>query len=477
MRTSTIAVAALVFVSARGVTASSPAPRFASIGDSWPPASIVPAYPAGFGGVRLAAFSEYDPRQPAQPPADAPQPAQPPHDAAPPSDACPHCCCPCAPCECPEQPQPCDPCPRVNNLNPAWRVMLGGAITADMLYNSARPIAPGTPFFLAPRGPFDDDTFDIHARATTIYLAAVGPQIGEFQAGGLIVFNLYNDSLVADRYGFLPYQAFGELKNDTWRIAAGLQMDIFAPVLPTVLPFSYLAASGNAGIYRGQFRVERFFQPAADKQITLTAGVSDANPTLVNEDVLTEDNGWPNFEARAAWGVGQPEMVGLVPMRPFEVGISGVVGEVRNTTFASPARIVADVWGAAFDYRWRINELWGIQGELFTGQGLGTYGGGIFQTDNSTTFNAIGASGGWLEVYCYLTPCLHTHWGYGIDDPRNDDLALPQIARNETVWANLLWDVTRSLRLGLEITFRETDYLLFSDNDGVGLHAQMQWKF
>jgi hypothetical protein len=150
MRTSTIAIAAVVFVIARGETASSPAPRFASIGDSWPPASIVPAYPADFGGVRLAAFSEY---HPGQPPADMSQPAQPPHDAAPLSGACPQCCCPCAPCECPEQPQPCDPCPRVNNLNPAWRVTLGGTISADMLYNSARPVAPGTPFFLAPRGP------------------------------------------------------------------------------------------------------------------------------------------------------------------------------------------------------------------------------------------------------------------------------------------------------------------------------------
>jgi hypothetical protein len=348
-----------------------------------------------------------------------------------------------------------------------------------MLYNSARPIAPGTPFLLAPRGPFDDETFDIHARQTGLYLAAIGPEIGSFRSGGLILFNFYNDSLVADRYGFLPYQAFGELKNETWRIAAGLQMDIFSPVLPTVLPFSFLAASGNAGVYRGQFRVERFFQPADDEQITLTAGVSDANPTIVNEDFLTEDNGLPNFEARAAWAVGQPEMVGLMPMRPFEVGVSGVVGEVRNTFFDpfGLGRVVADIWGVAADFRWRVNEFWGFAGELFTGQGLGTYGGGAFQTVNSATFDSLHASGGWLELYCYLTPCLHTHWGYAIDDPHNVDLALGQVARNETVFANLLWDVTRSLRLGFELTFRETEYVDLPGNDGVGLHGQMQWKF
>ena len=81
---------------------------------------------------------------------------------------CPQCCC--APCQCPEPAHPCEKCPRVNNVNPAWGLLLGGTISIDALYNSARPVAPGTPFFLTPRGPFADDTFDIHARETTIYL-------------------------------------------------------------------------------------------------------------------------------------------------------------------------------------------------------------------------------------------------------------------------------------------------------------------
>ena len=233
----------------------------------------------------------------------------------------------------------------------------------DSLYNSARPIAPGTPFFLAPDALFEEDTFDIHARATSIYLAAKGPQIGRFEAGGLIMFALYNDSITVDRYGFLPYQAYGELKNEDCRIAGGLQMDIFAPVLPNVLPFSFLAASGNAGLYRGQLRVERFYHPSNCEQITLTAGISDANPTIVNNDVLSEDAGWPNFEGRAAWAVGEPQQVGLAAVRPFEVGVSGVVGEVRSTQIAV-VQVIDDVWGLAFDYRWRVNQKWGFQGEV-----------------------------------------------------------------------------------------------------------------
>ena len=133
--------------------------------------------------------------------------------------------------------------------------------------------------------------------------------------------------------------------------------------------------------------------------------------------------------------------------------------------------------GSAGDFRWRVNEKWGVQGEIFTGQGLGTYGGGVLQTVNSATFETIETSGGWAEVYYYCTPCVHTHWGYGIDNPDNGDLAVGQTSYNDTIWANLIWDVTKSFRLANEFTYRTTDYLALPDNDGFGYHWQMQWKF
>ena len=385
--------------------------------------------------------------------------------------------CHCWTCECPEAPQPCQECPRINNLNPAWSLLLGGSINMDALYNSARPVAPGTPFYLAPKGPFEDNTFDIHGRSTSIYLAAKGPKIGDLEAGGLVMFCLYNDSIAADRYGFLPYQAFGELKNEQWRFAGGLQLDIFAPVLPTVLPFSVLAASGNTGLYRGQVRAERFFYPGEDEQVTLTVGVSDANPTIFNEDVLSEDNGWPNVEARIGWAAGPLEQAGLVAQRPFEIGVSGVVGQVRSTDLGPLERVTANVWGMAADFRWRVSKDWGFAGEYFTGEGLGTYGSSGLQIVNTATFEAIRVNGGWTEVYFYLTPCLHTHWGYAVDDPTDRDTAAGQVTYNDTVFSNLLWDVTKSFRLGAEVTYRETEYAALPGNEGVGLHGQMQWKF
>jgi len=410
-----------------------------------------------------------------------------PPPAAPQADpGCPCPCCHCAPCECPCPPAACLPCPRINLINPCWQMLVGGNVTLDMLFNSARPVAPGTPFFLTPDGPFDQDTFDMHARQTTMYFALVGPEMGNFRSGGLIVFNLYNEAVVVDRYGFLPYQGYGELKNETWRFAAGLQADIFAPLLPTVLPFSYLMASGNVGVFRGQLRAERYFYPSGDEQITFIAGISEPISTIVTNSAavpgsvaITEDNGWPDLEMRLAWAVGEPQQVGLEAKRPFEVGISTVLGQIRTTTTAPLARVVDDLWGVALDARWRINDRWGFSGEVFHGQTLGTYGGGVFQNVNSLTFEPVHAAGGWGQVDYYVTPCLHSHVGAGIDNPLDSELAPAQIAQNRTIFANLIWDLNQSFRLAGELTFRDTNYIgpAALDNDGVGLHGQVQWKF
>ncbi|MFV2070447.1 MAG: hypothetical protein ACC645_26065 [Pirellulales bacterium] len=356
-----------------------------------------------------------------------------------------------------------------------------------MLFSSARPISPGTPFFLTPdsRAGLAQDTFDIHARQSTLGAALTGPQMGSFRSGGMVVAMFYNDSVVVDQYGFLPLQAWGELKNDDWRFSGGLQFDVFAPGMPTVLPFSSLAASGNAGnSFRGQLRLERFLHPTDDVQWTLQAALSEPIASTIDPSFrINEDNGWPNVEGRIALGLGEVAGAGLAAKRPFEIGVSGVVGQMRTTPPPPADRVVADVWGVSTDFRWKMNDWFGVMGEAYTGQALGTYNAGILQNINGDTLEGVRSSGGWLEFFLYWTPSLHSHIGYAIDDPRDRDVAdTPSVlgrVRNSTLYSNLLWDVNSTFRVAFEFTWRETDYKapLLLDNEGAGFHTQFQWTF
>jgi hypothetical protein len=49
--------------------------------------------------------------------------------------------------------------------------------------------------------------------------------------------------------------------------------------------------------------------------------------------------------------------------------------------------------------------------------------------------------------------------------------------RNETWFANCLWDVTPSFRVGFELTWRETAYDNALDAEGTGFHTQFRWSF
>jgi hypothetical protein len=135
------------------------------------------------------------------------------------------------------------------------------------------------------------------------------------------------------------------------------------------------------------------------------------------------------------------------------------------------------------DFRWKVNDVFGFMGEFYTGRGLGTYNGGALQIVNPDNFfQSIRSTGGWIETFVYLTPCLHCHFGYGIDDPRDGDV--PSVSpeflgrtENRTVYGNVIWDVAESFRVAIEVSRRETKYSILPDNDGVFFHTQFAWNF
>ena len=372
------------------------------------------------------------------------------------------------------------------------KIEIFGTVKLDAIWNEARPQAPGAPFFLVPKfaGGFTNPTLDINARQSLLGVRFTGPKIGNFQTGGRISAVFFDPSVLADQYGFLLQASYGEFFNDRWRFAAGLQFDVFAPGLPTVLPFSYLGGSGSPGnCIRGQIRVERFVDVGTESQLTLQGALSQPLNTFVTPDlILDEDNGWPNVEGRIVLGLGKPAPIGigLLTQRPVEVGVSGLVGQLRRTAppTETPRRVVSDVWGAAVDFRVNLAGFFGFKGEGYTGQALGNYNGAILQSLDAVTWEAISATGGFVEGFVYLKPSLHMHTGYGIDVPDDDDMtAIPNslFARtsNSTFWSNLIWDLDKTFRIAFEATYRRTEYKEPTNlpNEGFGFHTQFAWTF
>ena len=377
---------------------------------------------------------------------------------------------------------------RVTTLDPNIKIGVFGFLRGEMLVSDVRPVIPSAPFFLSPDTGLDQSTVDIHGKSTALGMAVEGPDFCGYKTGGLVLIYFFGQQVFANTSGVFFAQGFGELKSDVDRLAFGVQSDVFNPVNPTVLDWGDYLGAGNTGFLRGQLRYERYFKPSPDVQWTVTGALSNPVPTELftfENPALIESNGWPNVEGRVAVGYGEPYQDGLVKRRPIEIGVSGVVGEIRTTRVVglTEDRIVDQVWGAGLDAQVNVTDGFGFRGELYTGQGLATYGGAIMQLLGLTTFQTIRSSGGWIEVFDYLTPCLHTHWGYGVDDPVNGDVSLGQRTLNQAIFGNLIWDVTKQFQVGFEVTHWQTDYkalpasFVLGNNEGMDYHLRLQYAF
>ncbi|MFO0016784.1 MAG: hypothetical protein ACK52U_09535 [Synechococcaceae cyanobacterium] len=337
---------------------------------------------------------------------------------------------------------------------------------------------PGQPLVVSPKSP--DTTYDLSAQQSTVAVAFQGPKWRGWTPGAYGLFTL-QDNILAEGYSFTPVVVYGELQRGGWRIAAGQNFDVFAPRDPDNLPSGKLAATGNPGAYRPQIRVERSLGGGAgfggSLQLALSSPITTALPKdldLANLETqeLVEDNGWPNLEARLNLGFGAlRERAGGRNLRPFELGFSGVVGQLRVLDNIRPTdpltlafdRSTVDVWGAAVDGQLALGRRFGLSGEFYTGQGLGQYMAGIFQSYNRRTNQPVPTTGGWVQAYVYLADNLRFNLGYGVDNAW--DAGALSLTLNSAAFANVVWDVNPWLQLGLEGNYRFTTYEAFGDKD------------
>ena len=80
---------------------------------------------------------------------------------------------------------------------------------------------------------------------------------------------------------------------------------------------------------------------------------------------------------------------------------------------------------------------------------------------------------------------LHTYAGYLVDDPWNDTVSVdanpfvPNGARtyNQAIFSNVIFDVTKKLKLGFEVSKWDTHYLVLGPVDNIRFEFAGQYDF
>lgn len=343
-----------------------------------------------------------------------------------------------------------------------------GALWGSAYYASGRCV-PG-PFILyaASATTEGEDDFVIDTRRTRIGLDITGPKVScfscaesaarlevDFQAAlgtaeGLRVFAPENQTGIQIRH------AYAELKNDEFRLLAGQTWDLISPLNPGMLTYAVGWGGGNIGFRRMQVRYERYLHVSDGTKLSLQGAV--AQDIALDFIQFAESSNWPVLQGRCGLDI-DPEQTG----RPLSLGISSHIGE-QGFDFpgqgALPAQDDAriETWSLNADARWPITSRLGVQGEYFMGENLSTFLGGVIQGINAETRRPIASTGGWIELWYDWTPRFRSHLGYGIDNPRDSDVANLGRIENSVFFVNSSFDVLPKMTLGLEFSYWDTQY-------------------
>jgi hypothetical protein len=308
--------------------------------------------------------------------------------------------------------------------------------------------------------------FFLDTRRTRLGLDVIGPRIaacGNAQSSGKVEIDFHGEFVAENRPGVLLRHAYGEIKNEEFRLLAGQTWDVVSPLYPSMLSYSVLYAQGNIGYRRAQVRLERYVSLPTDQQLTLQMSI---NQNVINDftddpGVEPESVGWPLIEGRVAYSDDTRDWIA----GPVSLGFSGHIGEqgFDFVTVGPPLNLPPQddarirTWSLNVDLRVPITNQSGFQGEYFMGENLSTFLGGIAQGVCPCLRRPIRSHGGWVELWHDWSPDYQSHLGFGVDDPNGNDMLFGR-TYNQVLFANIVHDVTEFLIIGFELSLNKTTF-------------------
>ena len=358
-----------------------------------------------------------------------------------------------------------------------FRIVPYGYLWGNMVYSTQRTTPGSFTLFVHSASTSNESEFIVDARNTRLGFDISGPRIPFFfcaHSGGKVEIDFQNNVLSTEnRATILLRHAYLEVKDEEFRFLVGQTYDIISPLLPGMLMYSVAWDAGNIGYRRAQVRGERYL--AFSDTSLLSAQLSVNQQVFVDgtSNIIGEPSNWPIVEGRVGWTIGQRGKYCL----PITVGVSGHIGEEQFDHLVLGRNIHRRTWSGNIDLRIPLGDRLGFQGELFTGENLGAFLGGIGQSINPITFNTIRSTGGWFELWFDWTPWLHSHVGYSVDNPNDNDVAAGQRNFNQFYFGNLSYDFTDKFMMGFEVSSWKTLYADRLPGDAVRCEFMAKYAF
>lgn len=370
---------------------------------------------------------------------------------------------------------------KADGKKPLWSkldVQFYGYIKGDAAYDNSRTTSGNYVVWVDEEdGRKNDDEFNLTARQTRLGFLINGPQDNGMQTSGKIEIDFYGDYAKENKAKIQMRHAYFQMAwPDTGlSLLAGQTWDVISPLNPSTLNYTVLWDAGNVGYRRPQIRLTKDHLLSGETSlkfqgaITRTVGRDVLGPGATSES--GEDAGFPTVQGRV--GITFPWLAAGATT----VGVSGHVGQEEYDLSATGANKDLDSWSINLDWLQPINKWLTVKAELFRGENLNMYFGGIGQGVNTTTMNEIASKGGWCALA--LGPCdqWRFNMGIGVDDVDADDVNAGDRTLNRAVFGNAIYALNKHAEVGFELSHWRTDYRGAGDADNVRFQTSLIYKF
>lgn len=337
-----------------------------------------------------------------------------------------------------------------------------GLIVANGYYNSTKTNNSDIPAYAeVPTAADSASHLPMSNVGATVRQSRLGLQVSDVRALGAQVTGHFQFDFVggqqpsaAGRTSPLMRIRIASIRMDWAHVGLLIGQDwtLLAPQTPTsyaAMGVPLFGYSGNLWFRSPQvrFTAETSWKAHLGIQAAVLAPMQPLKQDLIStQPDSAERSGRPTVEGRAylAWDSGD---------LASEIGVAGHAGWL-----ATGGDSLLQSRAVSLDGRVALGPHLVISGEAFSGQALGSFNGGVAQNLGWGGV-PVRAKGGWVQVDVRPRSGWQIGGGYGMDDPKDEDLLLSGRGRNVTYAAHLIWRPAGGLMFGTEYKRMETLYM------------------
>ena len=371
-----------------------------------------------------------------------------------------------------------DPLPK-----PVWSnldIQLYGYLKLDSAYDSSRINNGNYAQWAESESTNDnDDQFNMTANETRLGMLINGPDNGGMKASGRVEVDFYGGGN-ENKANLMMRHAFFKLDwpEDRFNIIAGQTSDVISPLFPTTVSYSVCWWTGNIGYRRPQIRLtkELGFETGGFLKLegALARTIGRDNVALAGTTDSGEDAGIPSLQGRASL---------TLPMFGAEeatIGLSGHWGEEEYDIAANGQDKEFRTWSLNLDYTQPVCSKMTIKAELFKGENLDAYLGGIGQgvtLTGTNQYEEIGSKGGWIAASLgpWENKCFNV--GIAVDDVDSGDTNVGGRTLNRSVFGNVICALDEQTDVGFELSHWRTEYNGSGDAESLRAQLALKYKF